>query len=651
MVKIGDIATLKKFDQFAAFTVENMSVTAPASGLTVTAGSYYAGGAIGCATGGDVTNTNLTNLATVSARGEAGGFIGFSGPGDAIGAGGLNVLGLIKLSGLLSVAQYSSVAVTASNVNGISGGFTVAATGKNENNETTDYAAGGFYGQANSTKTRESHVTNLKSVTADTSTSDGVAGGFVGFSTTGGLADALSNAKDSSVLDNLIKGDLLSVNDLLGAVPYLIPSYTDTTVTYVNGGYVEGDIAGGYAGNFQSGKVNQFSETDLKNDSTLAGVQFRVQTNPVAVVNLDHVTGGAYAGGFGGKVVSGALASAGNGGLSLLGKFGTVDLANLLQVVQGYVPFISYAGVHSDATTVETTSGNKISDPDDPGFTVSATRFDQSDTQSGSAGGYIGYGSGVQVSHSSVTQLRRTDVKEPKNLETAGSIDGTYLSKDSTYAVTAARYAGGYIGKMDIGSAAAVGGGLSLLGQNVNLNDVLSVLDVVVSSIEHSDVTGGIGGYSVLASTADHRNANNEPIHWVWLVVSPETSKAAIFRTRALMSSYTSSARFRPAATWAPCSREPWQTYSATAACSRSSSTSTTCSRSCRTSCRRFATARPMPQCAAARCAHRRHRIRPHAAAWPAAMRDVTAAAISGATTPQHGSRRTPTANTTGRNA
>lgn len=511
VVKIGDIATLKKFDQFAAFTVENMSVTAPASGLTVKAGSYYAGGAIGCATGGDVTNTNLTNLATVTAKGEAGGFIGFSGPGDAVGAGGLNVLGLIKLSGLLSVAQYSSVAVTSSNVNGIANGFTVKATGKNENNETTDYAAGGFYGQANSTKTRESHVTNLKSVAADTSTSDGIAGGFVGFSTTGGLADALSNADDSSVLDNLIKGGLLSVNDLLGAMPYLIPSYTYTTVTYVNGGYVEGDIAGGYAGNFQSGKVNQFSETDLENDSTLAGVQSRVQTNPVAVVNLDHVTGGAYAGGFGGKVVSGALASAGNGGLSLLGKFGTVDLANLLQVVQGYVPFISYAGVHSDATTVETTSGNKISDPDDPGFTVSATRLDQSDTQSGSAGGYIGYGSGVQVSHSSVTQLRHTDVKAPKNLETAGSIDGTYLSKDSTYAVTAARYAGGYIGKMDIGSAAAVGGGLSLLGQKVNLNDVLSVLDVVVSTIEHSDVTGGIGGYSVLASAADHRNANNEP--------------------------------------------------------------------------------------------------------------------------------------------
>ena len=47
-----------------------------------------------------------------------------------------------------------------------------------------------------------------------------------------------------------------------------------------------------------------------------------------------------------------------------------------------------------------------------------------------------------------IRDRRRTDVKAPKNLETAGSIDDTYLSKDSSYAVTAARYAGGYIGKI-----------------------------------------------------------------------------------------------------------------------------------------------------------------------------------------------------------
>ena len=191
VVKIGDIATLKKFDQFAPFTVENVTVAAPASGLTVTAGSYYAGGAIGCATGGDVTNTNLTNLATVTAKGEAGGFIGFSGPGDARCAGGLNVLGLIKLSGLLSVAQYSSVAVTASNVNGIANGFTVSDRQEREQRDHR-LRCGRLLRPGQQHQTRESHVTNLKSVTADTSTSDGIAGGFVGFSTTGGLATHLA---------------------------------------------------------------------------------------------------------------------------------------------------------------------------------------------------------------------------------------------------------------------------------------------------------------------------------------------------------------------------------------------------------------------------------------------------------------------------
>ena len=37
-------------------------------------------------------------------------------------------------------------------------------------------------------------------------------------------------------------------------------------------------------------------------------------------------------------------------------------------------------------------------------------------------------------------KLKFDDVKAPKNLETTGSIDDTYLSKDSSYAVTAARY-------------------------------------------------------------------------------------------------------------------------------------------------------------------------------------------------------------------
>ncbi|WP_338023122.1 cell surface protein [Bifidobacterium miconis] len=505
VLKIGDVSTLKKLDEFATFLVENVEVTGPADGLTVTAGDYYAGGAIGCATGGDVTNVNVTNLADLSATGEVGGFIGFSGPGSAVGATGLNVLGLIKLSGLLSVAQYSSVEVIKSNVTGITSGFTVKATGVTDG-EKNRFAAGGFYGQANSTKTRESHVKSLKSVTADKTKSDGMAGGFAGYSTTGGLADVADDAANSSVMQEWIKGGLLSVDDLLGAVPYLIPNYKDTTVSYVNGGYVEGDIAGGFAGNFQSGKVNQFSDKELNDDVTLADVQNTVTAEGyAAVVNIDHVTGGAYAGGFGGKVVSGALASAGNGGISLLGKLGTVNIGDLLQVVQGYVPLVSYASVHSDASTVETTSGKEPTDPKNPGLVVSTDRIDSTDSTSGSAGGYIGYGSGVQVSHSNVTQLRYTKVTEPKKLEDA---DGsTYFdTKKSSYAVTAKRYAGGYIGFMDIGSAASVGKGIQLLGKGVTLTDVTSVLSVVVSTIEHSDVTGAAAGYAVIASDTSEKN-------------------------------------------------------------------------------------------------------------------------------------------------
>ncbi|MBT1165550.1 LPXTG cell wall anchor domain-containing protein [Bifidobacterium simiarum] len=509
----------KKFDtlpdllgdsnQFAAFELSN--VTVEGKDLTVTAKGNYAGGAIGFAAGGDVTNVHLSKLAKVEARGEAGGFIGFTGPSKVAGAGGVSLLGLIKISGLLTVAQYSSVTVRRASVAGIDDGFTVEATGRNTANQTNDYNAGGFYGQANSTKTIDAHVTKLKSVTADANVADANAGGFVGYSTTGGLADAINDSDDTSLLPGLTANDgkLLSVDGLLGAVPYLIPNYKAVDVTYVNGGYVTGDVAGGFAGNLESGKINEFTADDLKDDPTLADLQTKVKASPWAVINIDHVTGGAYAGGFGGKVVSGALATAGKGGISLLGKLGTIDLTSLLKLVSGYVPFVLYSGVKSDDDTFKA-AGGTVTATADYGFTVSAKRIAgdaTTDLNAGSAGGFIGYGSGVQVSTSSVTKLRHTTVQAPTNLETTGSIDDTYLGSGSAYAVDAPRYAGGYIGKMDIGSTAAVGEGLDLLGGAVDVSQLLSVFNVVVSTIEQSDVTGGTGGYSVRASKADHKTA------------------------------------------------------------------------------------------------------------------------------------------------
>lgn len=116
----------------------------------------------------------------------------------------------------------------------------------------------------------------------------------------------------------------------------------------------------------------------------------------------------------------------------------------------------------------------------------------------GSAGGFVGYASGAQISYSDVTKLKHTIVKAPDNLEDTSA--PTYFNNESAYAVTGGRYAGGYVGDMDIGSAASVGGGLKVLGSAVSVNGILDALSVVVTTIEHSDVTGETGGYAVLAT-------------------------------------------------------------------------------------------------------------------------------------------------------
>ena len=118
---------------------------------------------------------------------EAGGFIGQAPAGDVLGSDGVNLLGLVKLSGLLSVAQSTRLTVDDSTVTGIDdAGFTVTAK-EGDSSATTQHTAGGFYGRASSTETSNSHVANLAQVTAPSE--NGLAGGFVGLSTTGGAGE------------------------------------------------------------------------------------------------------------------------------------------------------------------------------------------------------------------------------------------------------------------------------------------------------------------------------------------------------------------------------------------------------------------------------------------------------------------------------
>lgn len=452
---------------YLGFTVDKVTVTGPTIGLSIT-GEQRIGGGFGDAIGGSVNTVTIKNLKSVIGNNRVGGMIGLAGPGDLADTGGLtvNLLGLnhvLQVKNLLKVASGVRVTINDSHVIGVETGLTVKATGTNSDGGVVDYVAGGFVGKAHSCEINHSDVKNLKEVSANDT--DGYAGGFIGTSQTGGLADVASEedlkgwiTKDTSVLD---------INGLLTAVKYLIPTYTLCTVTYVNGGGVSADTAGGFVGNFQSGTLNN---------------QDAGQGNYYSVYNLDHVNGQSYAGGFGGNVYSGALADAGKG-ISILGglKGLNVNVGELLNLINAYIPYVQYAGVKSDQ-----------------GFTVIANRLKSDDTHAGSAGGFIGYGSGVQVSYCDVTHLKHTNVTPPKDLEATEA--PTYFNNESQYAVTGARYAGGYIGYMDIGSAASVGKGLSVLGSSIGINNVLDALNVVVSTIEHSHVTGNVGGFAVKAS-------------------------------------------------------------------------------------------------------------------------------------------------------
>ena len=445
---------------YLPFTVDNIKLSGIGSGFTVD-GKERVGGGLGYAIGGTIKDAVINNLRSVNGENFVGGFIGFSDPGELVGADeGLtvNLLGLnyiLKLNKLLAIGQYVQVNITNSSVNGIKDGFTVTATGARDENSVLDYSAAGFIARSNSTKIENAKVTNLKSVTA--ADNGGYAAGFVAISKTGGLADVGDEAE--------VKKQLLQVNGLVTAIAYLIPSYTNCTVSYVTNGSVTGDVAGGFTADFQSGTVNN---------------QARGESDYYAVYNLGAVNGQSYAGGFAGRAYSGALADASKG-ISILGDLTgvNINLSDLLNVINAYVPYIQYAGVKSD------------------GFTVTAKKLTE-DTTVGSAGGFVGYASGAQISYSDVTKLKHTIVKAPDNLEDTSA--PTYFNNESTYAVTGGRYAGGYVGDMDIGSAASVGGGLKVLGSAVSVTGILDALSVVVTTIEHSDVTGETGGYAVLAT-------------------------------------------------------------------------------------------------------------------------------------------------------
>lgn len=418
---------------------------------------------------GAIATTNITGLSYIKGTSYAGGFAGRLMPGDVAQTGSIKLLGLLDVNQLLSVMDVAYPRISDSSIEG--NNLVVTASGKNDDVALGD--AGGYIGNGKAVMVKNSDVTNVKEVTAPYH-----AGGYIGIMRSGSAAEAGDATGD---LLNSVLGKILSLKELASVLQAASSKITNCkvagtadglTVTADNGFENAEGYAGGFVGEMQSGHVDNSANAVDSGKGT-------------AVENLLKVEGLRYAGGFGGLVKAGAVAEIGAKS-SILTKL--VDLTGLLSLVNAFVPVISNASVYS------------VKD----GFTVHVTgtleKDSTNDADAGSAGGFIGCGTGVQISNFDVNKLQHTGVSEPKNLQQE---DGSsYYGNDSAYAVNGYRYAGGYIGKAAMGSTAAIGGA-SVLDHVLSTTGLLSALTVVASIIDSSDVYGAIGGFNVIATDGD----------------------------------------------------------------------------------------------------------------------------------------------------
>lgn len=593
-----------------------------------------AAGGIGLMVGGTINDAKINGLAKVDAGNYAAGVIGRAGTGGLANEKGLDLLGLglVKVDNILSLAQGVAVNVHDVHLQGPDNGLTVHSNGNAEGTDGESICAGGFVSEAEGVDMTDCVVSNLQSVTANSqnATKKSYAGGFIGRSHTGGLAGLANENDDGSLtLDGIV-----NIDSLLGAVPYLLPTYNVCKVHFVSNNQkapttgdangdaageaqtpqskvsgeqeatqesdekptakqdkgeatndgeatppskeqtesnasssskeegtsndaaaqtkpvtklatpqVEADVAGGFVGWMQSGEINGIkpstptnpetstpestpndqqsadasvskdakatpsekqktttnstpSKPSSESDQTDATTPQKDATAPkvtektYCVDGLEAVEGRDYAGGFAGQVEAGAVAE--SDGLQLLNGILSLNLGQLLNVLSVYIPTINDAGVHGVEANGDTTKVD--------GYTVKATAKD------GVAGGYAGAMSGARVNRSDVKSLRSTTVTPPTDGLESKNGDSYFDDAQSVYAVTAGKYAGGYVGSADIDSAASVGGGLSLLGDALKLTNILSAVDAVATKITDSDVYGAPGGFSVRANGTDQKD-------------------------------------------------------------------------------------------------------------------------------------------------
>ena len=535
LVKVNNVLSLA---QGVAVKVKNVYLQGPDAGLTIHAKgnadltdseSICAGGFAAEAEGIDVTDCVVTALKeveatspTVTKKSYAGGFIGRSHTGGLAGLaeekndGGLSLPGILDVNSLLTLVPYLLPTYNACKVHFVSNGTKEIAQ-----QAPIGDAASGEQPQANQNDgTGNEPLTGAKPTLEAMSTT-----------TTSTATDESSSeapSKDAAIAPN--KGE-----------PSKDAASAQKDVTKEAKPQVKADVAGGFVGWMQSGEINgkkspeptspatetptpeqkpteqqpengtakkaapktEASATeqtlgekpaDTKPSDAKAPTKEnaapKVVEKTYCVEELEAVEGRDYAGGFAGQIEAGAVAA--SNGLKLLNGVLNLDLSQLLNVLSVYIPTINDAGVHGVEANGEATKAD--------GYTVKATAKD------GVAGGYAGAMSGARVNRSDVKSLRSTTVTPPTDGLESKNGDSYFDDAQSVYAVTAGKYAGGYVGSADIDSAASVGGGLSLLGDALKLTNILSAVDAVATKITDSDVYGAPGGFSVRANGTDQKD-------------------------------------------------------------------------------------------------------------------------------------------------
>ncbi|WP_143383159.1 hypothetical protein [Flavonifractor sp. An112] len=373
---------------------------------------------------GTIVTTYIEGLGSVSGADYVGGVVGQA-----------KLCSATDLLSNLTVVQYERFELNNVQLNkNTESGYTVTATGDH---------AGGAVGYAMGGDVVNVDVYNLASVQAAS-----YAGGFGGQIIPGTVA-----GQDGSGLKLL---GLISVSNLLTVINAVHTFVNDSSVSGIADGFTvtaRNSNKNAAAGGFVAWSIN----------SKFTNCQ---------IFRLASVQADGYAGGFCAVADTGSIAG-------VLDKtFGEIDVSSLLglsgvlSLLDTFPNRFTGCTVNTGSDLAYTVEAVPEGVADTPGERMDAqNRAGEIDASCGSAGGFLGYGTAVQIEDCANENLQ--------------SVDAT-------------SYAGGFGGYVTIGSVAQLGNA-GILGKLAGVTGIAALLDCAVSIIKASHCQGTSGGYTVTA--------------------------------------------------------------------------------------------------------------------------------------------------------